>query len=311
MLEVCHSEEFSSAPPGQIVPALADKGIYLASESSFYRILRAQRQNNHRLRSKVPVKREPPAYPARAPLEIWVTDISWLRGPVRGVFFFLYFVMDLFSRKIVGWEVYESESSAHLARVIGRATLTEGGRAPVQLHSDNGSPMKGVALLDLCYQLGIVTSNSRPRVSDDNPHIEALFRTTKYWPGYPYGGFSDLEAARRWIESFVTYYNCHHLHSGLKYLSPETVHSGMGEQMLKARAELYSQARAANPARWARGVLRDWSLDPVVWTTTPSKSVLAAQHAETETRTIVNAVAGAVEPVGEDLAPTGGTPVSE
>ena len=94
-------------------------------------------------------------------------------------------------------------------------------------------------------------------------------------------------------------------------MSPGTVHSGMGEQMLKARAELYSQARAANPARWARGVLRDWSLDPVVWTTTPSKSVLAAQHAETETRTIVNAVAGAVEPVGEDLAPTGGVRVSE
>jgi putative transposase len=277
VLDACHSERFSSLPPTQIVPTLADQGVYLASESSFYRILRAHEENQRRQRAKPPDRREPPAYPARAPLEIWVTDISWLRGPSVGVFYFLYFVMDLFSRKIVGWEVYENESSAHLARVVSRATIAEGGCAPIRLHSDNGSPMKGTSLLQLCYDLGIVATNSRPRVSDDNPHIEALFRTTKYWPGYPWGGFADLDAARRWIESFVDVYNHHHLHSGLGYLSPETVHSGAHHAVLKARTELYAQAMAANPARWVGRVTRNWSLQPVVWTTTPSKSILARE----------------------------------
>ena len=124
-MDICNTREFSSLPPTQIVPALADKGIYLASESSFYRVLRKAKQLRQRSRSKPPKKRHAPIGCATGPGEIWVTDISWLAGPVVGVFYYLYFVMDLFSRKIVGYEVYESQSSENLAKVIYRATLRE------------------------------------------------------------------------------------------------------------------------------------------------------------------------------------------
>ena len=162
ILDTLHKEEYSSLPPSQVVPALADKGIYLGSESTFYRILRDNKQNNHRGRAKKQTKRGTPSHLATCPLEVWVTDISWLRGPASGIYYYLYFVMDLYSRKIVGYEVYENESSQQLAEVVRRATLLEGGRAPKILHSDNGSPMKGSSLLELCYKMGITTSNSRP-----------------------------------------------------------------------------------------------------------------------------------------------------
>ncbi len=267
VLDLCHSLEFSSVPPGQIVPALADQGIYLASESSFYRILRQHNQNKRRGRAKAATKRQVPSHLATAPLDIWVTDISWLRGPAVGVFYYLYFVMDLYSRKIVGYEVYENESSKQLARVIARATLKENGRAPKILHSDNGSPMKGVSLLELCYNLGITTSRSRPRVSDDNPHIESLFRTTKYWPGYPYGGFATLDEARQWVERFVDYYNFHHRHSALKFVTPVEVHEGKHLEILQNRTKVYEAARAQNPSRWVRSKTRDWSPPGGTWTT--------------------------------------------
>ncbi|WP_052607182.1 IS3 family transposase [Acidithrix ferrooxidans] len=260
ILDTMHKEEFSSLPPSQVVPALADKGIYLGSESTFYRILRDHKQNNHRGRAKTAVKRDIPSHLANAPLEIWVTDISWLRGPVHGVFYYLYFVMDLYSRKIVGYEVYGCESSQQLADVVVRATLLEGGRAPKILHSDNGSPMKGSSLLELCYKMGITTSNSRPRVSDDNPHTESLFRTTKYWPGYPYGGFENLRDSRTWVEKFVNYYNYHHRHSGLKFVTPHDVHEGNHLEVLSMRQKLYETTKELNPKRWINSKVRDWSL---------------------------------------------------
>ncbi len=267
ILDVCHSKEFSSLPPTQIVPALSDRGIYLASESTFYRILRAHKEQHRRTRAQKPQKRQIPVHRAAAIGDIWVTDISWLRGPVEGAFFYLYFVMDLYSRKIVGYEVYGRESSQYLADVIQRATLREGGSAPKILHSDNGSPMKGTALLALCYDLGIVTTNSRPRVSDDNPHIEALFRTTKYWPGYPYGGFSDLNAARVWIETFVTYYNDHHRHSALNFVTASEMHNGGHIEILAQRQALYEKSKMKNPSRWISGKIRNWSPATDTWTT--------------------------------------------
>lgn len=280
VLDVCHQNEYSSLPPGQIVPALADMGIYLASESTFYRVLREHKENQRRGRAKASVRRHPLSHLASAPLDIWVTDISWLRGPVVGVFFYLYFVMDLFSRKIVGYEVYENEASRHLATVVHRATMSEGGKAPNLLHSDNGSPMKGVSLLELCRALEIVTSYSRPRVSDDNPHIESLFRTTKYWPGYPYGGFAALDEAREWVERFVSYYNNHHRHSGLNFVTPVQMHNGDHIEILKKRDELYENARSQNPARWSRQVTRNWSPTPGTWTTPPRDKTISLSPIE-------------------------------
>lgn len=270
ILDICNTREFSSLPPTQIVPALADKGIYLASESSFYRVLRKAKQLRHRSRSRHPKKRHAPIGCATGPGEIWVTDISWLAGPVVGVFYYLYFVMDLFSRKIVGYEVYESQSSENLAKVVHRATLKEGSKAPKILHQDNGSPMKGTALLGLCHSLGILPSYSRPGVSDDNPHIEALFRTTKYWPGYPYGGFATIDEARSWIYKFVIYYNNHHRHSSLKFITPHEMSTGEAAAILSARKSLYESAKAKRPDRWISGAIRDWTTTAETWITPPS-----------------------------------------
>ncbi len=249
---------------------VADKGIYLASESSFYRVIRKAKQLRHRSRSRHPKKRQASVGCANGPGEIWVADISWLTGPVVGVFYYLYFVMDLFSRKIVGYEVYDSQSSENLAKVVYRATLKEGSKAPRILHQDNGSPMKGTALLGLCHSLGILPPYSRPGVSDDNPHIEALFRTTKYWPGYPYGGFATIDEAREWIYKFVIYYNNHHRHSSLKFVTPAEMHTGKAAAILSERRSLYESAKAKRPERWISGTTRDWTPTTQTWITPPS-----------------------------------------
>ena len=159
VLALCHAPAYASLPPGQIVPRLADQGEYLAWESSFYRILREADQHHHRGRSRPPrPAAEPPGLVARAPNEVWTWDISWLPGPVKGLFFYLYLIVDLYSRKIVGWEVYARESAEYAAEVVRRAVLAEGCvDQPLVLHADNGSPMKGETLLETLYRRGIAT----------------------------------------------------------------------------------------------------------------------------------------------------------
>jgi len=264
IVKVCAAAEYSSLPPSQIVPALADQGIYLASESTFYRVLRSAGLNKRRGRVGLPRKRSKPNHVAKGPLEVWVTDISYLPGPIKGLFYYLYFIMDLYSRKIVGYEIYENESSEHLADVLNKATLNEGSRAPGILHSDNGSLMKGTTLLALCYVLGIGSSYSRPRTSNDNAHMESMFRTVKYCASYPYDGFASLEAARVWIEGFVSFYNQEHHHSGLNFVTPNQKHNGEDVAILAQRVLVYEAAKAKNPKRWIQGNTRNW--EPVVST---------------------------------------------
>ena len=230
VLALCHAPPYASLPPGQIVPRLADQGEYMASESSFYRILREADQHHHRGRSRPPrPAAEPPRLVARAPNEVWTWDISWLPGPVKGLFFYLYLIVDLYSRKIVGWEVYARESAEYAAEVVRRAVLAEGCiDQPLVLHADNGSPMKGETLLETLYRLGIATSYSRPRTSNDNPYSEALFRTCKYCPAYPTQGFAGLEEARAWMQQFVYGYDHEHCHSGLRYPAAAPQRPGSG-----------------------------------------------------------------------------------
>lgn len=165
VLDICNSEEFASLPPSQIVPSLADQGRYLASEASFYRILRAEGQQHHRGRAKPPVRRKPPAsHKASAPCQVWTWDITWMPGPVAGMFFYLYLIVDIFSRKIVAWEVHERESAELAAALIRQAVLAEGCLTrPLVLHADNGSPMKGATMKVTMEKLGITASYSRPR----------------------------------------------------------------------------------------------------------------------------------------------------
>ena len=266
VLEACNSTEFTSLPPSQIVPKLADQGRYLASESSFYRILRADGQQHHRGRAKPPVRRKPPAsYKASAPCEVWTWDITWMPGPVAGMFFYLYLIVDIFSRKIVGWEVHDRESADLAAMLIRQAVLAEDCiTRPLVLHADNGSPMRGATMKVTMEKLGITASYSRPRVSNDNPFSEALFRTCKYRPDWPTKGFATKADAQAWVKSFASWYNGDHLHSAIRFVTPDARHTGTDRATLANRAGLYANARTQNPERWS-GKTRNWQPAGPVW----------------------------------------------
>lgn len=266
ILDVCNSEEFCSLTPKQIVPALADKAIYLASESSFYRILRDADQLHHRGRSANPATvKKPTAYIADGANQVWSWDITYLVSTLKGVFFYLYLFMDIYSRKIVGWEVYENESSEQAAEVLRKARLTEILPAghKVVLHSDNGSPMKGATMLATMQKLGVVPSFNRPSVSNDNPYSEALFKTMKYAPAYPSKPFENLDEARQWVLRFVDWYNDCHRHSGIKYVTPVQRHNGEDITILEQRKRIYEEAKRKHPERWS-GKTRNWAHEPVV-----------------------------------------------
>lgn len=276
ILSVCNSSEFASLPPSQIVPRLADQGRYIASESSFYRVLRAHGQQHHRGRSRAPRRLNPPtSYQATGPCQIWTWDITWMPGPIAGSFFYLYLILDIFSRKIVGWEVHEMERAELAAGVIQRAVWAEACIArPKVLHADNGAPMKGATMKTTLERLGIIASYSRPRVSNDNPFSEALFRTCKYRPAWPRTGFADKAQAQVWVKAFVNWYNAEHLHSALRFVTPNSRHTGKELRMLAKRADLYANARAANPQRWT-GKARNWQPIGPVWLN-PERDVSAA-----------------------------------
>ena len=249
-------------PPCQIVPALADEGEYIASESTFYRVLRAEKMQNHRGRSQEPGKYgKPTSYCADAPNQVWTWDITYLAGAVKGLFYYLYLIIDIFSRDIVGWEVWEEESADHASELIRRACLAQKRLTtmPLVLHSDNGSPMKGATMLETLYALGITPSNSRPRVSNDNPYSESLFKTLKYRPNYQPKGFVNIDEARNWCKRFVRWYRYEHHHSGIQFLTPAERHSGKSEEILAKRHDVYEAAKASHPERWNGRQTRDWS----------------------------------------------------
>lgn len=259
IVAIVTSESYRELAPSQIVPMLAEGGIYVASESSFYRVLRARRLLNHRERSRPRQNHRPAAYVATGPNQVWSWDITYLRSALRGQYFYLYLVVDVWSRKIVAWEVEQQESGQVAAAMIARASLASGvDRGQLVVHSDNGGPMKGATLLATLQVLGIVPSFSRPRVSDDNPYSEALFRTLKYRPEYPTLPFESLEAARRWVEGFVRWYNTEHRHSGIRFVTPQVRHDGEEAVILNRRKEVYEEAKRRNPSRWT-GATRNWA----------------------------------------------------
>jgi transposase InsO family protein len=192
------------------------------------------------------------------PNQLYSWDITYLPTTVKGIFLYLYLVMDIYSRKIVGWQVYENESSALAAELMTDICQRESiERNQVILHSDNGSPMKGATMLATLQELGVIPSFSRPSVSNDNPYSESLFRTLKYRPDYPEQPFSDLETARDWVNFFVSWYNKEHLHSKIKFVTPEQRHTGQDKEILKHRTEVYQHAKLNNPNRWS-GEIRNW-----------------------------------------------------
>ena len=262
IVEVSNEPRFAETPPARIVPVLADEGVYIASESSFHRVLRAHGQMNRRGRARPPRRLRPPTtHIATGPGDVWCWDVTFLPATVQGRWFYLYLILDLYSRKIVGFEVHDTDSADHAAHLVRRTALSEAVHAmpekPV-LHGDNGATLKGTTVLAMLHWLGIEPSYSRPRVSDDNPYAEALFRTAKYRPEFPAKGFAELDAAREWAARFVHWYNDVHRHSGIGYVTPAQRHAGQDRALLAARHELYQQARQANSRRWS-GPTRDWT----------------------------------------------------
>ena len=273
------SPAFRDLSPKQIVPKLADQGRYLGSESSFYRILKEQQLLTHRHGSRPATSRPPRAHVATGPCQVWSWDITFLRTSVKGMFFHLYLFLDVFSRKIVAAEVFPEESMEHSAWLFQKACLTHAlNPESLVLHSDNGGPMKGSTMLATLQKLGVVPSFSRPRVSDDNPYSEALFRTLKYHPQYPPRAFQRLEEAQVWVDQFVIWYNTVHLHSAVRFVTPDDRHYGREQAILENRHRVYQKARGRRPDRWTRET-RNWNPVRLVWLNPEKKKDLSATSA--------------------------------
>ena len=277
IIAVANSAEFAHLPPSQIVPQLADRGEYIASESTFYRVLREAGQLQHRQASRAATVHKPRPLEASAPNQVYSWDITYLKTNMRGIFLYLYLFMDIYSRKIVGWQVYEDENSEWAADILRDITQREG-IAPEQitLHSDNGGPMKGASMLATLQVLGIMPSFSRPAVSNDNPYSESLFKTLKYRPEYPAQPFADVTEARQWVSGFVDWYNFEHRHSAIQFVTPAQRHAGLDTAILSQRQALYQAAKARHPERWSQQT-RNWQPVQVVYLN-PNKTERNVTH---------------------------------
>lgn len=258
------SPEFVNLSPHQIVPKLADTGIFIASESTFYRILKSENLASHRGKSSSRVVVKPMPYEAVRPNQIYSWDITYLQSCVRGQFYYLYLFLDIFSKKIVGWDIHATQESNLSAVLLEDICVNEKiNKHQLVIHADNGGPMKGATMLATMQKLCVVPSFSRPSVSNDNPFSESLFKTLKYCPIFPSKPFESIEAAKAWMEIFVKWYNTEHLHSGINFVTPVSKHLGLDIELLKNRNEVYEKAKQKNPIRWS-GKTRNWDAITVV-----------------------------------------------
>ncbi len=250
IISCCCSERFRDMTPNEIVPLLAEEGVYKGSESTFYRVLKDNDMLHHRYETKPKMARKTPReLEATGPNQVWSWDITYISSLIKGQYFYLYLFEDVWSRKIVGWKMQEEERSEHAARMmaeIGETIDLKG----LYLHSDNGSPMKGATMLSTLQRLQVMPSFSRPSVSNDNPYSESLFKTLKYNVKYP-GRFETMEAAEIWMQNFVDWYNNKHLHSGIGYVTPAQRHDGKDKAIFLKRAETYESAKSRHPERWS------------------------------------------------------------
>lgn len=279
LIELMNSPPFRNLSPKEIVPLLADDGRFVASESTLYRLLRKHKLLAHRTKAKPRTPRHRPReLVATGPNQVWSWDITYLHSSVLARYFFLYLVVDVWSRKIVGWAIHDHESGELAADLVTATCVREGvERDRLVLHSDNGGPMKHGTLYATLTVLGVAVSHSRPHVSNDNPFSESLFRTLKYCTQFPANGkFATIELAREWMMRFDTWYNHVHLHSAIRYVTPAQRHDRLDIAILAKRTAVYEAARKAHPERWS-GKTRDWSyIEKVVLNPAPDASSASA-----------------------------------
>jgi len=263
VIDTACDKQFKDLTPYEIVAILAEQGIYIASERTFYRILNMANMLHHRGNCK-PCRKtgKPDELKATGPGQVWCWDITFLKTPVHGLYYYCYMIKDIWTKEIVGWEIHETED-VEIASVLFRRLQNKYKLRGIKLHSDNGNPMKGATMIVTLHALGVIPSFSRPRVSNDNPYIESLFKTLKYTAGYP-GHFKDLEHARVWMAEFVNWYNTEHRHSAIGFVTPTQRRSGEYKEIIKARNKTMDQARLLNPERWGKKV-RIWNATEVIF----------------------------------------------
>lgn len=275
--DLLNSPRFQDQAPRQVYATLLDEGTYLCSWSTMYRILRTHnevRDRRDQLRHPTYTK---PELLATAPRQLWSWDITKLKGAQPWTYYYLYVIMDVFSRYVVGWMVMEREAAMLAEALIAETCAKEGILADqLTLHADRGSSMSSKTVAQLLADLGVTKTHSRPHVSNDNPYSEAQFKTLKYRPDYP-KTFGSLEDARAWTRAFVAWYNDHHHHTGLGLLTPAVVHHGLAADVRNYRQAVLVAAEAAHPERFVRGVPRVPNVPPAVWINPP--------HPKDESRT--------------------------
>lgn len=284
VLGVLRSPRFVDCSPAQVYFTLLDEGTYLASESSFYRILRSNNEVRERRRQATHPAKVKPELVAQQPLVVWSWDITKLKGPKRGVYYDLYVVLDIFSRYVVAWCVAPSESG-ELAKELIADAVARHNVPPGQLtiHADRGSSMTSNPVTELLTFLGIGRSHSRPHVSNDNPYSESQFKTLKYCPTFP-ERFGCIEDARAFCSSFFPYYNHDHRHSGIGYHTPASVHYGTASEVRAQRAETLEAAHAANPTRFGHRRPQPPKLPTLAWINEPVPQMEATSDAERASR---------------------------
>jgi putative transposase len=269
VLDTLNSERFQDMAPGEAYATLLDEDVYLCSERTMYRILLRHGQNVIR-RQSAPRLYTKPELLATRPNELWSWDITRLKGPVKWTYFYLYKVLDVFSRYVVGWMVAYRESAGLAQDLIAEACRKqEIVPGTLTIHADNGSPMKAVTFAQLLTDLGVAKSHSRPSVSNDNPFSESAFKTLKYRPGYP-ERFGSIEDARSFCRTFFTWYNTEHRHSGIAMVTPENVHYHTHQDVLNARSMTLSQAYQEHPERFVKGIPKVQTVPPEVWINKPN-----------------------------------------
>lgn len=281
IVRLVNQPAYRNLSPEQAVAKLASEGVYICSERSLRRVLTERQLDSYRQRSK-PAKghNKSRQHVANEPLRVLSWDITYMRSStVRGGFFYLYLFIDIWSRRIVGAEVHESQQADLAAKLLDKLCVEHQLETEkLVVHSDNGAPMKGATMLATMQSLGITASFSRPNVSDDNAFAESLFRHLKYAPTYPRSGFAVLDDARAWVARFVEWYNHEHLHSAIALVTPDDRHHGRDIAILEKRRETYALARERNPRRWT-GTQRPWHR-PTTVTLNPDRLVLTTPKSD-------------------------------
>jgi putative transposase len=281
VLNVLHAPEHVDLAPAQVYAKLLDeRSEYLCSERTMYRVLAAAGEVRERRDQLVHPAYKKPELLATGPNQVWSWDITKLLGPAKWTYFYLYVVLDIFSRYVVGWMVAERENAAHARRLIAE-TCARHGVVPgeLTLHQDRGAPMRAKTFAQLLADLGVTKSHSRPHVSDDNPFSEAHFKTLKYRPDFP-GRFAALAVAVAYHRGFFGWYNHEHYHEALGLLTPADVHFGRAPAVLAARQRVLDAAYAAHPERFVRRAPTSGAPPKEVWINKPATATLLATSEE-------------------------------